>query len=303
MSELARLIEEHGAEIARYERDFNDMGGDGIPVYPFEQLFDISTDPRPVITVGGTYTSSYGRLSEQLQEGVIGEIQPDAYHVQFKEDVFGGTIRISLSAARNSQQFSGILADEMDSLRATVNKNVMGVFGENAFSLADGWDGKPLISDTHPILGDGSAQDNDLDTVPLNESNLETAYALMPQLKNISGVPMGHMIDTLLVHPKKLVMAQKLTGSVLVPSSGDNAINVLNGIKVVVGATLSGPNNWFAMNSRGMRRNLKLYFQEPFRIMLNEASIDSLYIRIPTRVVLSWGYINHNWIVGSKGAS
>ena len=298
MSELNQLIEAHGAEVARYERDFNNMGSAKVKRYPYQQLFNISSDPRPIITVGALSTDSYGRINEQLQEGMIGEINPEAHHVQFHEQVFGGTIRISLSAMRNRQQFSSILADEMDSLQSTVNKNVMGLFG-NAFSSShNGWDGKPLCDDAHP-LADGTTQDNK-ETAALSQSSAETVYGKMAAIKNISGVPTGRTVDTFLVPTGLMVAALKVTGSQFVTGSNNNDINVNRGIRVVVGPTLSDSNNWFAINDRGMRSNLKLFFQEPFRIMLNEAIIDSLYIRIPTRVVLSWGFINHDWIIGSS---
>lgn len=297
MSELQQLIHEHGAEVARYERDFNNMGGAAhVPRYPFEALFNISNDPRPIITVGGIFTDSYGRINEQLQEGMIGEINPDAYHVQFREQVFGGTIRINLSAMRNSQQFSSILADEMDSLRATVNKNVMDLFNKSTNSAQLGWDGKPLIDNAHP-LGDGSVSDNNMGTLALSQAGIETAIQTMAAMKNISGVPLGWSVDTLLVPTGLMVTAMKLAGTPLVTGSDHNDINVARGLRVIVAPTLSDSNRWWAINDRGMRSNLQLFFQEPFRIMLNEAIIDSLYIRIPTRVVLSWGFINHQWIL------
>ena len=298
MSELTQLIEEHGAEVARYERDFNDIGDTSVvPKYPFQALYNISNDPRPIITVGAIRTDSYDRINTQLQEGMIGEINPEAYHVQFHEQVFGGTIRISLSAMRNAQQFSAILADEMDSLMATVNLHTMKLFA-NAFSNNHlGWDGEPLCETNHP-LGDGTTQSNKA-TVALTQTQLGIVYGRMPGLKNQSGVPLGGFGDTLLVPTELMVLGLTIAGSDLISGSANNDVNIVKGMRVIVEPTFSNAKNWFLINSKRMRRNLLMFFQEPFRIMLNEAVIDSLYIRIPTRVVLSWGFIGHDWVIGT----
>ena len=290
MSELNALIEEHGVEIARYERDFNDMGSAEVPQYAFQQLYNISSDPRPIITVGGIRTDSYGEPQTQLRDGMIAELTQEAYHVQFKEQLFGATIRISLSAMRNGQQFSAILADEMDSLMATVNLEVMKLFSENPA----GWDGKALIANDHPV---GDTVNINKVAGALSQASFETYYGLFPTLKNSSGVPKGKMLDTLLVPPQLMVTALKLSRTSQVIGSDNNDVNLASGVRVIVEPTFTSATKWYAINTSGMKKNLLMFFQEPFKIMLNEAIIDSLYIRIPTRVVLSWGYVDHEWIM------
>ena len=57
-------------------------------------------------------------------------------------------------------------------------------FGTTFFT---GGDGVALFSDSHP-MGDGSTQDNDLDTLPLNYDNLKTAIQRMDRFTDDKGI-------------------------------------------------------------------------------------------------------------------
>jgi len=289
------LINNHGAEIMKMERDFVEV--DESP-FEFEQLFSISQNPAPIITVGGTSTNSYDVNTQSGEQGMVGQIHPRTHYVQFKERIAGADIVLPQSIMRDSAMVSRLLADEISSLKAVINREAMSVFANvtNSGSEWAGWDGKPLLDNAHPLT-DGSTNDN-LITGAFSESNWVTAVETYINMKNISGVPYFRTPDGILVGVDNHIDALKLRGSTHVPGSNHNDINLASGTRVVTSVHLPA-NYWFVFNTASMAGELMFFYQEPPRIMLNAARENTLNVIIPTRVVYSFGFRNHNFIVGS----
>jgi len=278
------------------ERDFTEVD-ESMP-FEFESLFTIANDPRPIITVGGLSTDSYD-INTQSERGQIGQINPRTHYVQFHERVAGANILLPQSIMRNREMVSNILRDEISSLKAVINREAMQLFNNVTSTGAawTGWNGKPLLDNAHPLT-DGSTNDN-LISGAFSEANWVKAVEAYIAMKNISGVPYMRVPDMLLVPKESYIDALKLAGSTNVPGSNHNDINVARGTSIVVSPLITNSAYWFVMNRASMARNLLFFYQEPPRIMLNAATENTLNVIIPTRVVYSFGFVEHNWIVGS----
>jgi len=119
-------------------------------------------------------------------------------------------------------------------------------------------DGKPLCSVGHPRKDAGTAQSNASSTsIPLTETNLETARQALRRQKDDRGLPMqigsGRLI--LLVPDSLEKTARIITGSKLRSGTADNDVNIYDGIITVmstkwINADAGGlDTQWFLIDS------------------------------------------------------
>ena len=121
------------------------------------------------------------------------------------------------------------LARAMANTKQTKAANVF----NNAFSTSyTGGDGQPLISDSHPTISDGS-QDNDLDTVDLSETNLETALIAIQKTKDDRGILIGASAVCLHIDPTNQFNAERILNSPGRSGSANNDINAINNMGLI----------------------------------------------------------------------
>lgn len=297
MSTLSQLIEEHGAAISKIESDFSTINEED--AFPYERIYSVFNDERPVITVSVTGSNAY-KILDQVQEGMIGQIDPEAVHVPFYEQIFGGTIRLPLSGLRNRQLITQLLLDERMIMKAKINQRACQVLDNATSASQKGWDGEPLGDTAHPLIS-GGTQSNLLSgnaaAAGLSAANFKKAYNALIGLTNQSGVEMAQMLDTIIVPHQLASTAKELSESLLIPGSSNNDANIAHGVDYIIAPTLSNSKNWFAVNRRAMKRNMHLYYQEPFQIMTDGMTKDSVYMYLPTRVVAAWGFLSHEWVI------
>jgi len=198
-------------------------------------------------------------------------------------------------------QYDGIFsrAQEMGTAFARKQeKDAASVFN-NAFATVLGFDGKTLCANDHPrSRTDSTAVDNYL-TLALTADNLETAVTTLQALKDDRGEEITIMPDTLIVPRALRKTGLELVGSELNPESANNAINVHQGMRLIVWEYLTDTNAWFVIDSMMAKRYLK-WFDRITPEFAAEDSFDTLLRKYRGRMRYSYGWSDFRWIVGSN---
>jgi hypothetical protein len=113
------------------------------------------------------------------------------------------------------------------------SRHTVELFGHDVYNHAFttdkyiGRDGLPLISDAHPVPGDGTVASNQPATdTDLSQAALEQAWADFYMQVDDRGIPIDLMPATLFVHPRQFQFARQLLESSSVVSVGE--INTIN---------------------------------------------------------------------------
>lgn len=170
----------------------------------------------------------------------------------------------------------------------------------NAFSTSfNGYDVKPLCEDTHPrSRADSTSVDNEL-TLALNSSNLETAITTMQAFGDDLGEEITIMPDTLVVPRALRKTALEITQSMQVPENANNAINVHEGMNVIVDPYLTDINAWFVVDSAMSRRYLKWFDRIVPEFKATE-DFDTFIRKYAGYMRYSFGWSDFRWVIGSN---
>lgn len=157
-------------------------------------------------------------------------------------------------------QFSGVFdraANLGQSFARKRQKDAANLFN-NAFTV-NGYDGKPLVSATHPrSKTDDTDVSNYFGTKALTSANLEGAIIQLEELGDDRGELTGATATLLLVGRQQRKTAKELVESALTPESANNAVNVHAGMRYLVHPRISGK-KWFVMDAPAALLMLKWY--------------------------------------------
>lgn len=190
----------------------------------------------------------------------------------------------------------------------------------NAFAT-NGYDGVPLFSDAHPLLGykdatgaavvpnapglksDGTAlvagKTSNLILGALSDTTLKAAMLKMKQQCDEAGKLVQFKADTLVVPPTLEFTALELIRSSQKVGTADNDVNVLQGsMKVVVLDFLTSTTAWFVMDSKRHQLNFFWRTKPEFK---REEDFDSLVAKYRGYMRYSLGYSDFRGLVGSAG--
>lgn len=133
----------------------------------------------------------------------------------------------------------------------------------DGFPIA-GPDAVALCSASHPLSQDDSTTQSNTGTSALSASAVSSTRVLMQRYTDDRGDLMAVMPDQLLIPPELEDTAKTITGSVLDPTSANNAVNPQSGrFSSLVWHYLTDTNNWFMLDSSRMRRSLLWYERIP----------------------------------------
>lgn len=185
--------------------------------------------------------------------------------------------------------------------RQTRERNAFDLYN-NAFDSTTTGDGTALISDSRTTFN-GDTIDNKL-TSSLSEASLEEAKVMLEKQKNHSGIPMGHVAQTLLVPTELYNDAVKLTDSKLEPGTDQNDVNVFSykyNIQVKTSPYLTDSNAWFLLSTN---HSVTRYMRQPIETWL----VDSKYSRNRNYIYggayrEALGAVDYAGIVGSTGGA
>lgn len=181
-------------------------------------------------------------------------------------------------------------------IRARAETKSAEVF-ENSFSV-NGYDGVPLFSDAHPLIG-GGTQGNKITRV-LSELGLKEARLLLRSQVDDKGIKIQSMGDTLIVPADLEYTALEVTETDRTPYSDENTKNIVGPRirKVIVLDYLEDKDAWFLSDSTMNELNFFWRVKPEFK---RDEDIDHFTIKFVGRARFSVGYSNYRGIVGSTG--
>ncbi len=132
------------------------------------------------------------------------------------------------------------------SMRIAIENDGANVLNRAFDSNFTGGDGIELSSLVHPNT-DGSTQKNELSTpADLSETAIEQAIIDIAATTDDRSLEINLMPRKLIVHPSDQFRAKQLMNSALVPDSGNNAVNTLQGIlDIQVSHYVTDTDAWF----------------------------------------------------------
>lgn len=188
--------------------------------------------------------------------------------------------------------------------RYTVETEAISVLN-NAFS-AKGYDGVPLISDKHDLLGAKSKTTNLVGNYDLTEANLELAMKLAREQVDERGLKISMRPSVLVVGAPNEFKAKKIikTAQSTDPEGNfaKNDINALhNKFKLVVLDHLEVNDGlaWFIMDP--MYNQLNFFWREKLNFKGNHIDFDTDVAKYKGRMRFSYGYSDFRGWIGSTG--
>ncbi len=175
---------------------------------------------------------------------------------------------------------------------------------ENAFSTSyNGYDGKPLVSASHPRSETDSSNQSNLVTgsPALTSANLETAVTTLMGLTDDRGQEINLTPTHLVVGLNNRKKALELTGSELTPDSANNATNVHASMVTVVSRFITG-NKWFVLDAAAAQASLRWYNRLLPSFMADDDMSTTLMRSYVGRMRYSFGWNDWRWVVGSNAS-
>lgn len=200
----------------------------------------------------------------------------------------------------NKSQIAFARADRLgDSAFRKREKDGASVFN-NAFTAGAyaGPDSVALCSASHPVSAEDSSTWSNTGTSALSADSLSSTRVAMMRFEDDRGDIMDVMPDQLLVPPELEDTAIPLTGSVLDPTSANNAVNPIPGrFQTIVWHYLTDTNNWFMLEAKRRQQSLKWYNRIPLEFQL-ERDFETYQAKWAGYMRYSFGWTDPAWVYG-----
>ena len=170
----------------------------------------------------------------------------------------------------------------------------------NAFTNT-GYNGKSLIDDDHPLVGDAETMSNRIgDNETLDEAAVKTARLQLRKQVNERNLKIQAIGKQLVVPADKEYDALEITQSTLKTGTDHNDKNVIGPMinEVTVLDYLTDDDAWFMLDPDLHELNFFWRVRPEF---MREENIDQFVIKFVGRMRFSVGYSNWRGIVGSDG--
>ena len=185
------------------------------------------------------------------------------------------------------------------SLRATEETSAANVI-KNGFTNV-GYDGKPLFSDSHPLISSSTKVSNVLN-LPLTDENLKKALTMLSTQVDEAGVFIAASAKQIVVCPELEFQAKAIVNSILQSGTDYNDVNTVPNLKIVVDPYLSDPTGatriWFIQDTT--IDNL-LFLRREAPIFDSERLEGKMDYRMFGYTRYDVGYCDWRGLVGSKG--
>lgn len=189
--------------------------------------------------------------------------------------------------------------------RALVETTAADVFN-NAFAT-NGYDGKPLCSDTHPYRGTdidnpAAVGDNYMDTAfDTSGAQLELALKLLEDQRNDANLRIQAKGDTLVAPTDIEFKVLRVLNSMLQAGTPNNDTNVIKGkLKPIFLSYITSATAWFVLDSTLHELWFFWRVKPEFK---GEENFDTMVAKYRGYLRFSVGYSDWRGIVGSTGAS
>ena len=203
----------------------------------------------------------------------------------------------------DDNQYSGILdrAANLGTASARFIQKTQASILTNAFTAGAtaGYDSVALCSASHPRSSSDSTNVSNTATLPLNNTNLETAMITHMALGDDRGEEISIMPNLLVVPRALRKTAFELTESEYDPESAENAKNIHTELQFMVWEFLSDTNAWFLIDTTLAKRFMKWYWRKrPTFDAMDDFDKDARKFRNLMR--FSYGWSDWRWIYGSN---
>lgn len=172
----------------------------------------------------------------------------------------------------------------------------------NAFSTSytSYGDGKPLCSTEHTRADGGTDQSNASSTgITFGDTNLETGRLALEKTLNDKGQIVNFKADKLIIPVDLRKTAQILTESSLRPGTGNNDVNIYEGIfKLVPWRYLTSTTAWFLQDNSNSLLQWFWRIRPEFKSDFNFDADAALY---KVRIRFSYGWSDYRGLWGSAG--
>ena len=167
----------------------------------------------------------------------------------------------------------------------------------NAGFAGAGYDGVPLFSANHPLIGGGAG--SNVTTGALSDITLKAASTLMRKQVDEAGKLIQLQPDTLIVPPELEWLAYELVRSDQKPGTANNDINTMRGrYKIVVYDFLTDPKTWFLVDSSRHEMNFFWRVKPEFG---REKDFNTYVSKWKGYMRYSFGYSDYRGVVASTG--
>lgn len=254
------------------------------------------------------YTLSISALGDFENFDTSGQITYDdvseGYKATFTHVAWTKGIRIKRKAKQND--LYGVF-DDLPSQRAiaaarTREKHGASIFN-GAFSGTSGPDSLSLCNSAHTSTVEGVATQSNTGTDTLSKTTVSSTRIAMMKMYGLSGERVGLKMDTLIVPMDKEEDAWEIIKSKGEPETDNNNRNFHFGkYKLIVWPEFTDANNWFAVDSRLMKKNL-LWFDR-VKLELNQDTAFNTYeARYSAYMEYSYGWRDYLWVSGHNATS
>ncbi len=262
----------------------------------FEKVFNVGTSNQAVEE--DHHVSGLGMWEEKKRsENIKYEDIEDGLSIFYKHTAFAKGIQIERELI-DDEKYSVInkmpktLARGGRALVETTAADLL----NNAFS-ANGYDGVPMFSDSHPLIKGGTG-DNIFDA-PLNEDGIEEGILLMRSTTDEAGLKIQSRPDRLIIAPDLEWTAIRLLESTQQPGTANNDVNVAKSrVSPVVMDYLTSATAWFLQDSKMHEMNFFWRVKPEFK---DHEEFDNMVAKYRGYLRFSVGYSNWRGIVGSDG--
>ncbi len=170
---------------------------------------------------------------------------------------------------------------------------------DEAFTV-NGYDGKPLISATHPLLN-GETCSNLIDGELTPENLKKAIQAMRTNFKDEAGKKVVYKATTLIVPPALEFKAREIVNSTQLADTELNNVNSLKGIvEIKVLDFLGSDTAWFVIDKN--RHEINFFWRVKAEFKRDE-DFDSLVAKYRGYMRYSLGYSDFRGIVGSVGTA
>jgi hypothetical protein len=256
----------------------------------YPQVFNIETSQRA--WEEDIFSTGLGQAIEKPEGEPIAMDRPRPLgKVRYVHQTFGLGYEITREAVEDD--LYGVLSKNGStnlarSLRETEEITAWSVFN-NAFTTQLTYDGEPLISTDHPVIGGGTLSNKADPPVDLSVTALQASLERYMLMRNDRGLRIKTMPTRLLVSVTNFWLAQEILGSEYKPFTANNEINVLRkqGLVPTVSRYLLDMDAWFVL---GDKKSTKLNF-----FWRRKPAYDDDFIK---RRQVSQHFIHARWSVG-----
>lgn len=266
----------------------------------FSQVFEVKTSSKAVET--DYHMAGVGLWEEKESMGAIGyETIESGLTATYTHKEYAKGIQVERKFVDDEQydQINKLPKSIARKGRATVEITAAAVL-VNAFTT-NGYDGVPLISDSHPLVKSAALGDNALGDVPLSDAGIKSALLLARKTVDETGIKITSNPKKLIIPPDLEFTALTILQSTQLAGSPNNDKNVIQGrLSPIVLDYLTSAYQWFVTDPQ----LAELIFFWRIRPEFNrETDFDTMIAKYIGYLRFSVGYSDWRGIVGAAADS